>query len=268
MENLKKNYIDDFIFELEKYYLDCSNQYFTSMTVVDKLNEVEIEYLNENINLQKIIGVKTKNILNETLKDKSKNNFTSFLINSKNIKLELNLLNETRKTLFIQIFINCISENSNLLLSTIGALMNRGYIIKEEDEKFVNEIYKTLRHQKEQERWYFIRFVILLKDGKKFNYICQKQKEMFILLSLKLQKPIHFNFTNLIGVLNNAFQYYRESGDIFLKAIKVYKLTEKIQILDSKNNSFKRKVNEYIENKPFQNKDFEDVVKEIFPELK
>jgi hypothetical protein len=130
------------------------------------------------------------------------------------------------------------------------------------------KIYKELKNQSEQERWYILRFAVILNDAEKFNIVIQKQREMFVILSLKMEKPIYFNFPNLLGVINNAIQHYRESGDIILKAMNVYNQTDLINELDARKGNFNKKLREYNQNKPFQDKDFEEIVKLIFPELK
>ena len=57
MDYWKKQGIDNFIIELEKYYLDCSAEYFAGQGIVDKLNKEETKYLNDSLDLSKIIGI-------------------------------------------------------------------------------------------------------------------------------------------------------------------------------------------------------------------
>lgn len=268
MDQWKKQSIDSFLIEIEKYYEDCSADYFQNMGIVDKVNKEECQYLNDNLDLPKIVGVSSKYILNETLKDKNKNKFSYFLLRSKNIELEINNLDAEKKTVFIRLCENYIAEKNGFLIYSINELFTRNYIIKEEDTLFVNKIYKELKNQSEQERWYLLRFAVILNDAEKFSLIYQKKREMFVILSLKLQRPIHFNFPNLLGVLNNAIQHYRESGDIILKAMNIYKQADLIRELDARKGNFNKKLQEYNQNKPFQDKKFEEIVQLIFPELK
>jgi hypothetical protein len=268
MDHWKKQGIENFLIEIEKYYEDCSSDYFSGMSIVDKLNKEESKYLNEVLDLPKIVGASSKYILNETLKDKSKNKFAYFLLRSKNIELEVNNLDDSKKTVFIRLAENYISEKNGFLIYSINELFGRNYKIKEEDVVFINKIYKQLKSQSEQESWYLLRFAVILNDTEKFKLVYQKQREMFVILSLKLQKPIHFNFPNLLGVLNNAIQHYRESGDIILHAMNIYKQSDLIRQLDARKGNFNRKLQEYHQNKPFQDKEFEEVVKLVFPELK
>lgn len=83
-----------------------------------------------------------------------------------------------------------------------------------------------------------------------------------------MNRPIYYNFPNLLGVAVNAIIYYRESGDIILRAIDKFNQIANINKLDQRKNTFKRKREEYLKNKPIQNKDFETVAIQVFPELK
>ena len=91
-------------------------------------------------------------------------------------------------------------------------------------------------------------------------------KGLFPFLSFKEKKPVFFKYPNLLGVANNVISHYPENGDLILKAITKFGCTEKINELD-KRGTFKRKKAEYLENKPTQNKEFESIVIELFPEL-
>ncbi len=268
MDQWKEQSIEKFLIEIENYYLDCSADYFQNMGIVDKLNTEEAKYLNNKLNLSKIVGVNSKLILNETLKDKSKNKFSYYLLRTKNIDLEVNYLDDTKKTVFIRLAENYFHEKNSLLIFSIIELFKRNYKIKEEDILFINELYKKIDSQYELETWSFLRFIVKLNNLEKIEKAFYKQRELFVILSLKLDKPIHFNFPNLLGILNNAIQHYRENGDIILKAMNVYKRTSKIQELDYRKGTLKKKINEYQENKPIQDKEFVEIVEIIFPELK
>lgn len=96
----------------------------------------------------------------------------------------------------------------------------------------------------------------------------QNRKVLFIILSLKKGKPIGYKFPNLLGVLNNAFSYYKNSIDIIFKAIDVYDREKEILKLDSRKGVFQRFSREYQDNKPVQNEELASIIKIIFPELK
>lgn len=268
MDYWKKQNIDNFLVEIEKYYTDCSADYFPSQGIVDKVNKEELEYLIERLDLSKIVGVNSNLILHETLKNKEKNKFSYFLLRSKNIPLEVNFLDETKKSVFIRLAENYFEEKNSFLIYSINEIFNRGYIIKEEDEIFTKQLYKKIQSESDFEKWSMLRFAVKLNDSEKFSLAYEKQRELFVVLSMKFNRPIYFNFPNLLGVLNNAIQHYRENGDIILKAMEVYNQVDEIKKLDARKGNFGRKLNEYHSNKPIQNKKFEEIVKLLFTEIK
>jgi hypothetical protein len=269
MDYWKKQNIDNFIFELEKYYSDCSAEYFTGQGLVEKLSKEEIEYLNEKLNLSKIVGVESKSVLNEILKYRSKDKFTCFILRATNIKLEVNSINETGETSFMLLSKNYFSENNGFLIYIMRRLFERDYIIKNQDETFVTRLYQKKESEIELENWVLLRFAVKLRVKEKILLAFEKAHILFVILSLKLNKPIHFNFPNLLGVLNNAFSSnsYKENGNLLLKAIDVYDRTNLIQELDLRKGIFKKKSNDYKQNTPIQNKEFEEIIIALFPEL-
>lgn len=149
-------------------------------------------------------------------------------------------------------------------------LFNDGYVVKEEDDAFITESYKIYADENTEgfERWSLLRFIEKLKDKEKINLALQNRKVLFVILSLKKGKPIGYKFPNLLGVLNNAFYYYKNSIDIIFKAIDVYDRKKEILKLDSRKGVFQRFSQEYQDDKPTQNEELASIIKIIFPELK
>lgn len=268
MDYWKKQNIDSFLVEIENYYSDCSVGYFQNQGILDKINKEECKYLNDNLNLSKIVGVDSSLILNQTLRDKEKDNFSFYLLKSKKIELEVNCLDELKKTVFIRLSEKYFFKNNGSLINVINELFLRNYKIKEEDLTFVNKLYKKISCQDDLEKWSILRFAVKLNDAEKFTKALKKENQLFVILSLKFNKPIHFRFPNLLGVLNNAIQHYRENGEIILKAMNYYGRTNQINELDLKKGVFRKKNEEYELNKPIQDKEFEEIVQTLFPELK
>lgn len=267
MDHWKKQSIDGFLEGIRKYYLDCSELTFPHDGVVQKINKEESMYLNQNLKLSEIVAVNSNVILNETLKDRGKNNFSNYILRSKIIDLEVNHIDNDGKTVFIRLIENYFTEKDSYLLYSVMLLLERDYDVKIEDVKFITELYKKIKSQEQLEVWALLRFAVKLKNKEKFSLAYKKQKELFVVLSLKLGKPIYFNLPNLLGIMNNALQFYRENGDIILKAVNYYEREEKLKQLDYKNGNYRRKRLEFDTNKPIQNKEFEDLVLELFPEL-
>tara|TARA_R110000868_G_scaffold131418_2_gene341465 strand:- start:17675 stop:18481 length:807 start_codon:yes stop_codon:yes gene_type:complete len=267
MDHWKKQSIDGFLEEIRKYYVDCSELNFPHDGVVQKINKDDSIYLNQNLKLSEIVGVDSDLILNEILKNTEKNNFSNYILRSKIIDLEVNQIDNEGKTVFIQLIENLFATKDGYLLYSVMLLLERDYDIKLEDVKFVTELYKNINSQEQLVIWALLRFAVRLKNKEKFSLVYQKQKELFVILSLKLGKPIYFNFPNLLGIMNNALQFYRENGEIILKAMTIYEREQKIKELDFKKGTFKRKLLEFESNKPIQNKELEGIIFELFPEL-
>ncbi len=172
-----------------------------------------------------------------------------------------------KQTVFIEIA-DKFFNSENLSTSSFLEIFREGYTITKEDKEYVSSLYKKVNNENDYLiKWSYIRFIQKLNNIEEIELAVKKYKVLFVILSLKLDKPIYYNFPNLLGVINNAMEHYKTSGDIILKAIKVYGQTEKINTLDLKKGVFKRKLKEYNENKPSQDENFEIIVKKLFKEL-
>ena len=180
---------------------------------------------------------------------------------------------ENEKTDFILLAEKYLDENnqhSELIKQSIVNLFEEGYRIEKQDCDYIIDAYNKYAKESNEcfERWSVLRFIVKLDDAEKIKLALRRLKPLFVLSSLKMGRPIYFNFLNLLGVLNNAIDHYREEGDIILKAIKVYDREKEIAKLDANKSIFKRKTENYQNNKPIQNKYFIEVAEIIFDELK
>jgi hypothetical protein len=107
MDFWKKQSIDDFINNLRNYYNDCSVTNVKGQGIIEKLNIEEQSYLNDNLNLCEIVGVDKDQILLNSLKDKSKDNFSFFILQSKAIHVEINALDKNGNTVFMRLIKKC-----------------------------------------------------------------------------------------------------------------------------------------------------------------
>lgn len=182
------------------------------------------------------------------------------------------LYEDGKITDFIRLARTFLNEEVDMpkISGLLQQLFNSGYILKGEDEAFITESYKIYANENTEgfERWSLLRFIEKLKEKEKINLALQNRKVLFIILSLKKGKPVGYKFPNLLGVLNNAFSYYKDSIDIIFKAIDVYDRKEEILKLDSRKGVFQRLSQECQNNKPPQNEELNEIVKIIFPELK
>jgi len=257
-----------FLKEFPDYYKDSSADYFPSGNLPSKLTSEELKKLNEEIDIPKLVGCEKHLVLHELLKDRSKDKFTFYLLNRLELDCEVNSYDKEKNTVFIEIAKRYFHSENYFGQYHISTLFKRGYEIKEEDRKFVLDLYQEKKNERDFEKWTILRYATKLNDLNKFELAMEKTRELNTILSFKMNRPIGFNFPNLLGVAVNAIIYYRESGDIILKSIDKFNQTNKINTLDKRKNTFKRKRQEYLENKPIQHKEFENLATELFPELK
>ena len=267
MNNIRKEFIDDCVNEIQEYYKNPDSDYLPNGNIINRLNQEERKTVNKNLKLEQLVGSQKNLVVQSLIKDKSKDRFTFYLLSSNYIDYEVNAYDKTKATSFIELSKRLFYDKvwgSYLIMQ----LFLRGYKIKEEDNQFVLSLYKEVKEIKDFETWTMLRYAVKLDDADKFQKALIKNREINTILSFKKKKPIGFNFPNLLGVAINAIQNYRESGDLILKAIDVFEVNDIIFRLDRKNNTFKRKRDEYLKNRHLQDKEFENVAFQLFPELK
>lgn len=263
----RKINIDEYILNLADFYLDCSKVHFRTANTVETLNQEEKKYLNDNINLEKIVGEDKKFILNKVLGDKSKINFARHLLTSVNIDLVVNSIDETNKSTFQLLIENAEPTPNYFYYYTMPWLYKRGYRNSKIDEAFLVDFYKNkIKSEKHFELWCFARICYKLNNYDKIEKAFSKDKVILSIISFKTGKPVGFNYPNLLGVANNAIQHYREQGDLLLDAMKKYDVYNDIVARDKKG-TFKLKEQDFNKFKPIQDTNFNELVYEIFPEL-
>lgn len=267
MSFIRKEEIDKCINEIREYYQDSSSEYLSNGNLINRLNQEERKHVNLNLKLEELVGCKKNIIINTLIKDKSKDKFTFYLLNSDNIKYEINAYDKINSTAFIELAKRLFYDKvwgSYLIMQ----LFLKGYKIKEEDNQFVHNLYKEVKEIKDFDIWTMLRYAVILDDVCNFHKALIKTREINTILSFKKKKPIGFNFPNLLGVAINAIQNYRENGDLILKAIEIFEVKDIINQLDRKKNTFKKKRSEYLKNRHLQDKEFEKIAIQLFPELK
>lgn len=267
VEHWRKINIDDYISNLAGFYLDCSKGHFRTANTVETLNQEERNYLNHNVNLEKIVGIEKKFILNKVFSDKSKFNFARHLLTSINIDLEVNAIDETNKSIFQLLIENAENTPDYFYHYLVIFLYKRGFRNTKTDEAFLIDFYKNkIKSEKLFELWCLARICYKLNNHDKIEKAFSKDKVILSIISFKQGKPVGFNYPNLLGVANNAIQHYRQQGDLLLTAMKKYNVYYDIVTRDKKG-TFKLKEQDFIKFKPIQDTDFNQIVYEIFPEL-
>jgi hypothetical protein len=264
----RKINIDEYITNIKDYYIDCSRGSFTAINTVNTLNQEEKIYLNENLHLDQLVGAKKPFVLNKILQDTSKFNFAQHLLTSLNIDLDVNNIDESKKTTFQLLIENTASKKVFFPYGAMLALYTRGYINTQTDGYFLLDFYNTkISSQQMLELWCLSRICFKLNDVDAIGKALSKDRVIFSILSFKTGRPFVFNFPNLLGVANNALQHYREQGDLILYAMKYYKVENEIRQRDKKG-TFRLREEEYQKFKPIQDTDFNETAFQLFPELR
>ncbi|MBE7698670.1 DUF7829 domain-containing protein [Tenacibaculum finnmarkense] len=265
--NWKEKLYSLFLEEFPEYYEDSKADYFQSGNLPGKLNTNELKKLHEEINIPKLVGCEKHLILHKLLNNRTKDKFTFYLLARLELECDVNSYDKEKNTVFMKIAKRYFEEEKYFGTYYFSILFKRGYKIKEEDIQFVLDLYHQKKSEYDFGKWTTLRYATKLNDLNKFEKAMGKTRELDTILSFKMNRPIGVNFPNLLGVAINSITNYRENGDVILKSIDKFKQTNKINVLDKKKNTFKRKRQEYLENKPTQDKEFEKIAIELFPEL-
>lgn len=89
-----------------------------------------------------MIGCQKEMVIHNLLNDKSKDNFTFYLLNRLELECEVNSYDKTHNTVFIEIAKRYFKSDTYFRHYQISTLFKRGYKIKEEDRIFVSDLYK------------------------------------------------------------------------------------------------------------------------------
>ncbi|MNR01461.1 hypothetical protein D3C85_1172660 [compost metagenome] len=116
------------------------------------------------------------------------------------------------------------------------------------------------------ERWAFLHGLNSLWYKQDTFRLVEVKKVLFALSSIKNDLCIGYKFTNLKQITMNFLTYSSEFGILYIRALKAFGRYEK-QLLDDKSGKLKAKIDEFEKNPPEQNKSFDRIFFQIFPEL-
>lgn len=276
LENDKKIQIEKEKIENAEYYsqkiinkikINKQKNYYSYdeiIELIEELNDFELDIFNKELKIANRDKTK-KPALNKWISEAKKedNTFINFVINCKKIKININETEFDGKTIFHEIY-----QNENIHPSQpIEGILKRGYKITEKDDEYLLKKANQNEEYFEKILLYFfykkLENVNLIDDVKKhFKLIC-------IIQSAKSKKIVGYKFkpTEWIAFANNAIHNYSEYWEYIELAFKKYDVWNELIEKDKKNKTFQRKLQELYKNEPTRKYDFEDVFKEIFPEL-
>jgi hypothetical protein len=188
--------------------------------------------------------------------------FIEFILNCHEIELEVNKPDTDDKTAFQVIYEN----NSIPKYTPIKSLFKRGYILTENDKVFFSKITEIEGDRKNDILIYD--FYNKLDDKNLVELIFDHSKLLFIIESARRQEIIGFDYrpNEWIAFANNAIQYHSEYWEYIEMAFKGFGLWEILTQLDKKG-TFEKKVLAFYSKMPKQKYDFDEVFRDLYPEL-
>lgn len=251
---LRKFYKNDFVLRSREFPLDL----IQNQNSIDALNNA-LKFKSEK-----------KGFITKLFFERNKPNFLKLICEQDNIHIDTSSLILNGKTAFQEII---YLDSMNQFRHFTSCLFRKGYELTKEDEIYYENLYdKNYFNYTEHEKEYIERWAIttILKNLKSKNYAFVLLKEidkvLYSILSLKHDLIIEFKFNSLLQVSHYLLTNHPEFGDIYLKAMKVYKRYE-TQIEEDKSGKLRLKIDNFISNKPQQEERYNTMIFEIFPEL-
>ena len=261
-ENAERK-VNDLISRIAEFRRDRVLVYDTISNDIHGMTDFEIKTLNRILSLEgKIINGKTPLI--KWIDNAKKHDvcFLEFILKTKEIKLDINKNDNLGRSPLQAIFQNNTIHSKYLIL----ALFQAGYRLTKNDNLALLEFLK--QQLISDEEFYIIKTCDNLTNRELVPIIYHFSKLIFIIESAHQEKLITFNFTGnkRISFANNAIQYYNEYWEYIELAFKKFGLWDKLIQLDTKF-TFRKKVEQFYMAMPKQKYDFDEVFKDLYPEL-
>lgn len=239
-------------------------QYFSSLNdEIEKMDEFEIKVLNEMLNLKGKV-VENKPPLLKWIDEAQQEDvaFLEFILKSNKIELDINATDNSGRTALQAI----LSSNNIHKTLPMLSLFEAGYKLTNVDREMLAELQEKQKDLVENIQIYKI--CNNLTNRKLAFYVPNFSKLLFIIESARQAELVVYNFTGnkWVSLANNAIQYYSEYWEYIELAFKRYGLWDKLIELDKKG-TFQKKVESFYSKMPKQKYDFDEVFKDLYPEL-
>lgn len=230
---------------------------------IEEMNEFEMKVLNEILNLKGKV-VENKPPLLKWI-DEAQNDdvaFLEFILKSKKIDLDIYATDNTGKTALQAILLNNNIQKTLPILS----LFEAGYKMTDVDREMLAELQEKQKDLVDKIQIYKI-WNNLTNRNLVFD-VPNFSKLLFIIESARQAELVVYNFTGnkWVSLANNAIQYYSEYWEYIELAFKRYGLWDKLIELDKKG-TFQKKLESFYSEMPKQKYDFDEVFKDLYPEL-
>lgn len=230
---------------------------------IREMNDFEIKTLNRKLSLKgKITNGKPPLIKWIDEAKKYDASFLEFILTTKEIKLDINTIDNIGRTPLQAIFQNDAIYKTLPIL----ALFQAGYKLTENDSQTLTELMEQQRITDTD--FHILKIYNSLTNRDLVPVAYRFSKLLFIIESARQDKLITFNFTGnkWVSFANNAIQYYSEYWEYIELAFKRFGLWDKLIKLDTKA-TFQKKVEQFYSDMPEQKYDFDEVFKDLYPEF-
>lgn len=246
VENIIKEIKDEKSKKLSSFY-----------NVVNKINELsflEIQELNQNLDFKN----KKTNPLNKWLQDTDENNYTFifFILQSKNIVLNINQSDSAEQTPFLALFANIKIPSKHYICKLF---FERGYLLREKDMEYIKSHLEN-RDFDSYKIWN------RLRNRKLIQKAYEEDKFLFVLESARKNRIIGSKLASWITFGNNAIQYYSQYWEYIELALKKYGIWDMIMEQDRRK-TFHSKLDKLYQNLPNQEYEVDALVKNLYPEI-
>lgn len=219
-------------------------------------SKLEIKSLNERFSINKKYRENIP-LMNYWISTNKDDGFINFLLNCKEIKIDVNKTIENSKSLFQETLSNPRLNRDSIL----KLLFKRGYILTDEDIDFFIQMPTY-----SEDDLFIYKLCSNISNIWLIDSIFLHQKLIFILESARQKKIIGYRFNNWISFANNAIYHHQEYWEYIEIAFKKYGLWDKLIDADRKG-SFQKKVSEFYTIMPKQKYDFDEVFSTLFHDL-
>lgn len=233
--------------------------------IINDLEEMscfELEVLNKILKLKgKISAGKPPLIKWIDEADRNDLSFLKFILKSKQIELDINTTDATGRTP-----LQAVLQNKKIHNAPILYLFQAGYKLTKSDILILSEFNE--KQEISVEDFYIYEISNKLTDRDLVSLVPRFSKLLFIIESAYQDKLITFNYAGnkWISFANNAIEYRSEYWEYIELAFKQFGLWDKLIQLDTKG-TFQKKVEQFYSKIPTQKYDFDEVFKDLYPEL-
>ena len=258
--NNAKRKAKEIIYTIRELRRIKSQDFTPAKKLIQELDDYEIHILNEELNLNNRDSSK-KPALMKWISEAMYVDFSfiDFVLRTEHILVDVNKKDINGETAFQEIL-----KNKNIpKYPILKGLFRRGYKLTTEDLNLIPEDNLDSLNEK-----FIYQTCDRLTDRRQVDKVFEHSKLIFIIESAKQNKIIGFKFKDgqWLAFANNAIYNHKEYWEYIELSFKYYGLWDKLISLD-KNETFRKKVQDFYSNMPQQRYDFDRVFKSLYPEI-